>query len=480
MGKAIKWLVKHEWLALIWAGVIFLRIPNLFEPYWYGDEAIYLVIGQAINKGVSLYSQIHDNKPPLLYLTAAISGGYLFWFKFLAMVWNLATIWVFTKTAEKFFHPNKRMVITATVIFALLTTLPLLEGNIANAELFFLLPSLAAVWKLWGSRNEKDAFSGGLLLGVGALFKMPVLLEAGVWPLLWLAYHERKMWKKTAALAAGAMIPILLSLVFYYFQGSGKEYLTAAWLQNLPYLSSWKAGSGGTGIYSIKARLLILAGALAAITVGARRIEKKGAILATWAALTLFAALLSGRPYPHYLLQMAGALAVATAWAVWGKEKTRLPALGVLAAGLLFFAIFRFYVYPVGSYYINFAQWIAGRKNTADYYHAFNPAINRNYAVAKAVVERSRNKDKIFVWGDEPMIYALARRLPSGRYTVKYHIKDFEAEEETIKTLWIDQPKYIISLGHEDELPGLSTLLNTLYRLEQTIQEARIYRLSYN
>src|SRR3989338_8353573 len=173
MGKAIKWLVKHEWLALIWAGVIFLRIPNLFEPYWYGDEAIYLVIGQAINKGVSLYSQIHDNKPPLLYLTAAISGGYLFWFKFLAMVWNLATIWVFTKTA---------------------------------------------------------------------------------------------------ALAAGAMIPILLSLVFYYFQGSGKEYLTAAWLQNLPYLSSWKAGSGGTGIYSIKARLLILAGALAAITVGARRI----------------------------------------------------------------------------------------------------------------------------------------------------------------------------------------------------------------
>ncbi|MBD3279784.1 MAG: hypothetical protein GF390_03690, partial [Candidatus Pacebacteria bacterium] len=28
--------------------IAILRLPNFFEPYWYGDEAIYLTIGNAL------------------------------------------------------------------------------------------------------------------------------------------------------------------------------------------------------------------------------------------------------------------------------------------------------------------------------------------------------------------------------------------------------------------------------------------------
>ena len=77
--------MKKRWLVIVLALVVVLRIPSLFEPYWYGDEAIYLTIGQAINRGVPLYSGTHDHKPPLLYLVAAVAGNE-FWLKFAAMV----------------------------------------------------------------------------------------------------------------------------------------------------------------------------------------------------------------------------------------------------------------------------------------------------------------------------------------------------------------------------------------------------------
>src|SRR3972149_9250866 len=99
MGKAIKWLVKHEWLALIWAGVIFLRIPSLFEPFWYGDEAIYLVIGQKILGGGLMYVDIFDHKTPGIYYLAAatirILGASIWSWRFLLMIWTIASLATF-------------------------------------------------------------------------------------------------------------------------------------------------------------------------------------------------------------------------------------------------------------------------------------------------------------------------------------------------------------------------------------------------
>ncbi len=60
-------LQLNPFLLIIILLMILLRIPSLFEPYWYGDEGIYLTLGQAIRKGLLLYRDIHDNKPPLLY-----------------------------------------------------------------------------------------------------------------------------------------------------------------------------------------------------------------------------------------------------------------------------------------------------------------------------------------------------------------------------------------------------------------------------
>lgn len=148
------------WVVGILALVLVLRIPTFFEPYYYGDEMVYLTLGQGVRQGVQLYKNIHDNKPPLLYLAAAAAGN-LFWFKVILAFWSLITVAFFFKLAKVLFKSEKTVKV-ATVIFALLTTLPLLEGPTANAELFMIGPSIVAfLLLLRGNLTSKKYFLQG-------------------------------------------------------------------------------------------------------------------------------------------------------------------------------------------------------------------------------------------------------------------------------------------------------------------------------
>src|SRR3989344_6229073 len=113
------------WLFALLLLVLIFRIPTFFEPYSYGDETIYLTLGQGIKNGVPLYKGLHDNKPPLLYLTAALAGN-LFWFKAILAFWSIATIIFFWKLAQILFKDNSKAQIISTAVFALSTPLPLL------------------------------------------------------------------------------------------------------------------------------------------------------------------------------------------------------------------------------------------------------------------------------------------------------------------------------------------------------------------
>ena len=479
MKKILVWIEKNEWMLVVVSVGILLRIPSLFEPHWYGDEEIYLTIGQAINSGLKLYQQIHDNKPPLLYLMAALSNGELFWFKFCLMIWNTLAIVTMYKLARKLGFVKKKAIASAGIFMAL-TSLPFLEGNIANAEIFFLLPAMLAVIILWGKNiSLKHIFVGGLFLGIGALFKMPILLEAGVWPLYWLIFEPKRWWSKSLILAAGVLMPIGLSCVYYWWEGSLKAYLVAAWAQNLPYLSSWKASSSGDGIFSLKGRLVVLIALLAPILGLGKRLGKNLTFYLTWFVIGLFSALLSGRPYPHYLVQIIPVLSLLVPELWIGEKYGRKAAVLAIVLAVITFNAYGFYKYPVIQYYQNFLEWTWGKKDRHNYFEWFDRQVNANYGVASLVSQISFPGDRLFVWGDQPSIYALSRRLPATKYTVKYHIKDFKAEGYSISEIANSLPRVIVSYGDEDGLPGLQSVLLSRYMLVAKISNAAVFRL-YN
>ncbi len=318
----------------------------------------------------------------------------------------------------------------------------------------------------------------GLVLGCGALFKMPAILEAGIWPVIWLIYEDKEWWKKTLVLSLGIATPVAISAIYYWLAGAGKEYLIAAWAQNLPYLSSWKIASGGAGIFSLKGRVAIACILLVPVLGLTRRIGIRGTIVGLWGIITLFASLMSGRPYPHYMLQGAGALAVSWWLLGWGKRTEKIIGavviLGFVGAAL----IFKFYGYPVIGYYENFIKWAGRQKTTGEYFAWFDNQVNNNYEIASIVAGGSRPDDKLFIWGDQPVIYALAKRRSAGKYIARYHIKDFGGERATMQLLTKEPPKYVVSFGEDDQLPGFSSWLSNYYKLQNSIGQAKIYRLS--
>jgi hypothetical protein len=171
-------------------------------------------------------------------------------------------------------------------------------------------------------------------------------------------------------------------------------------------------------------------------------------------------------------------MAILMTWFFFGGRRLlKLIILAVLvAAGITYYQI-RFWGYPVISYYANFIAYISGQKTAQEYQQYFDPRVGQTYRLSEYIRLTTRPDDRIFIWGDEPYVYALAHRLPIGRYTVAYHIIDFDGRQETIKDIDGKRPQLIAVMTYEQrKFNELKTRLNTNYVLTAVIDNALVYR----
>ena len=303
------WLIKIDKfldsklpLVILLSLVVLLRLPNFFEPYWYGDEAIYLTVGQSMNAGQQLYTQIVDHKTPIIYYLARVPDQ--FNFRLLLLGWMMVSTWAFFKVSKKLLK-NHKAVMVSSIMFVLLTTLPWLEGHIPNGELFVMGFVLVGGWlmtktKLWQqlikpslTPNKPVVINNlprtigftiqtwlkekwfkkwrvtttetvilllsGLLLSLGLMTKVPGLFDVAAWGLVgWFVITNRLptprtslqdkkdfakdsliVIQKLSALVLGVLVPIIFFIVFYYALGSGPDYLNFGLLYNLHYAGNW-------------------------------------------------------------------------------------------------------------------------------------------------------------------------------------------------------------------------------------------------
>ncbi len=476
-----------NWLLGILALVLILRIPSFFEPYYYGDEMVYLTLGQGVRQGLTLYKDLYDNKPPLLYLTAAFAGN-LFWFKAILAFWNLITVVLFYKLAQKIFSKNEGVQKISTLIFAILTTIPLFEGNTVNSELFMIGFAIwAFVILLKEKVSSKNIFWAGFLFGIGTLFKVPAAFDAPVIVFYWIITKGFREWKEilkdTLILFSGFLTPIILTVIYYFFAGALKEYLTAAFLQNIGYLSSFRPGDIKKPFYIRNAPLLIraflvLAGALV-IYLFRKKLSKKFILLTLWVLFALFAITLSERPYPHYFIQILAP--VSFLFGMFFAEKTLEQSLAVLPLAAAFFVpvFYKFYFYPTGAYYLRFINFAAGKMSKEAYFDTFSKTTSRNYEIADFIAKSSTTNDRVFMWDpDSAAVYALSRRLPPEKYVVPYHVYDYSNTKDTAQALTKNPPKFII-LTAGNSYPELNFLISQKYILITQIDDANIYSRSY-
>lgn len=471
-----------NWLLGLLAIVMILRIPTFFEPYYYGDEMIYMTLGQGVRQGVTLYKDLHDNKPPLLYLTAAVAGN-LFWFKVILAFWSIVTIILFYELTKVYFRENEKMQKLSTCIFAILATLPLLEGNTVNAEPFMIAFSIVAFTILSKDNlNLKKIFLAGCLFGIAALYKIPALFDVPVIVLYWLITdykNIKSIFLKSSVLLFGFLAPIVLSVLWYQVQGIGPEYIKAAFLQNIGYLSSFRPNDVQKSFLVRNAPLLtrgvmVLFGLLV-LFITRTKLSKRFIFLSIWTLFALFAITLSERPYPHYFVQTLAPFSMLVTMLV--LEKTFEQVLVILPITISVFVpvFYKFYFYPTGSYYAKFLQFATGSISKDAYFNSFSSTNTRDRAISEFIANSTSIKDRVFMWdSNSAAVYSMSKRLPPIKYTVPYHVDDFSSRKEVAVLLSETQPKFIITTS-EKKFPEIYPLLVKKYLLIQQIGNANIY-----
>lgn len=462
---------------------IILRLPSLFDPVSYGDECIYLTLGQALNRGLVFYKDIHDNKPPLLYFMAALAQGKLFWLRLLTIVWNTINVYLIYKLGEKLLKSASAGLVAA-IFFSIFSLLP--EGRVANGEIFMIMPATLAVWlALTASKNKSWPWIlSGLSFSLAFLFKIPIAFDFVGFMLAFFIFSQNKIRdmlkafldKRIYLILLGFLLPIILSVVYYSYHGAFTPYVRSALMQNIGYLSSWQGSNNG--LYQRMGILLVIT---LMVFLLRKRIGFPFLLISLTTLYGMFGVFLSERPYPHYLMEIAPWGALMITCLLWQRHITQLLITTVLA-GLTTLGVikYNFWWYPNLPYYRNFIKYVTHQLNQEQYFRLFGgDKVINDYLVAQYIQQQTSPNDRIFIWGDGVCIYALSQRLPPGRYTVNYHIFDFNGFAETIAAINQHQPKYLIKLASESRnFADLDKVIKDFYINVATIGQALIYRRS--
>lgn len=431
-------------LAVFALGVV-LRLPTFSRPLLSDDEAIYAATGDALGRGDLLYRDVVDHKPPLIYhlyrAGFALFGPYdtqgAHALVVLAVLLTAGLLYALAAGREPGRTPERGLAAAALfLIFS--TTWHDYDALAANCELFLLVPQALAAWLVLrdleaparGARAPALHLAVGALIGVSALFKYQGLtfLGASIGMSIWWALLGRAsratVVTRAACQIAGALAPAAVYLLACRAAGNA----AAAWYWfrfNFSYV-----GAGLTGLEALArgarrtalvggAALLPYALGLGAAVSTARRLastlrrRRDGAPLADevpapsevlallWLCTSAVALSAGGRFFGHYfhlVLPPLCLLGAPLCCRLWQRGRAFRLSLAVLSAlpALLFFSL------------ATFGRTLAAKLDEGE------PPYE---AVAARIDQLTAADERIFVWGNSPQLYVLARRPMGARFS---------------------------------------------------------------
>lgn len=476
-------LKRLERKSVVWYLLFFLffffvlRLPSLIEPAWYGDEGVYQVIGLAIDHGRQLYTQIWDNKPPLLYITYALLHSDQFSIRFLSLLFGIFSLVSIFLLSRRLFTTNLATIVT-TLFFTIFFATPVLEGNIANAENFMLCPILLGAYLIYKNSTSKNSqhkknvtlFISGFLLGIAFLFKIVALFDFVAFLFFLFFEYTREIKFDTLSkyityrlsffttikeYMLGFFLPIAITILYFYLNGRLSDFITATFLGNVSYVGYHNVLFIPQGLLIVKFTLLALF--LMFLFSQRKFLPQPILFILIWLGFSVFNALFSQRPYLHYLLVALSSLSLFLGLLFDLKSsplRTRLSYLFIIVFVALF-AVIHPYTFPkFFSYYQNALKFLTNNESVNQYRDFFDNKTSRDYMISTFITKHTAQNDAVFIWGDSAQIYALSNKLPPGRYTVAYHIlQNKNGIRDTQLALTLVNPKYIITLPENGTLP---------------------------
>ena len=126
----------------------------------------------------------------------------------------------------------------------------------------------------------------------------------------------------------------------------------------------------------------------------------------------------------------------------------------ILGGGLLFLTAYimlslNFRPYSSTKYYKQFYKYATLQISKEEYENSFDTLVAENRQVAKLIKEMGVKR--MFIWGTNPLLYAQSKTIPTSRFTVSFHIKDFDDQDRTFIQIEQEAPRLIIVMTNEKE-----------------------------
>jgi 4-amino-4-deoxy-L-arabinose transferase-like glycosyltransferase len=404
--------------------VIALRAP-LFDLPLERDEGGYAYIAWRLAHGEVPYRDWFDQKPPGIFAVyraaLALPGDPRVAIRAAAALSAALSSIALLFLAQPLL--GRTAAALAAVLLGLLSADPMMQGPIANTEIF-MLPGVVAAAALFLRVVAADrtpiavCTALGISLGIACAFKQVAAVNVPFFLLAFaLCARGPRRWSRLAAftgwMALGGLLVWGPILIWLQLRGGLAAALDAALLHNLSYASALSLSQRlanlayyGARFAPSQAAAWILASA--GLVLLARRRDRFPAFtLGGWALANAAGVSASGHYFPHYFQQLLPAVACLAAATVAaergapGPSRRRVALVSALALAPLVLAALRFSAMSAGD---------AMQTIYPDNAFQSMPALAREIAAV------SEPQDTVFLFGTEPELLFDARRVSATRY----------------------------------------------------------------
>lgn len=403
---------KMRYYALLLTISVLTRLPSLFVRVVDADEAVYANTARGILKGLVLYRDVIDQKPPLIYYLYALFLSMVNDLRFvhvasIVVVW-LTAIVVYRLVGRCF---DRHSGVVAGILYAgFVSTV----GYASNTEIFMNLPLVLGIWLFFAKPQRMYMLVfAGMFVGIASLIKQQAFVAMLPLCLMIVVTRLRKGLGRClcelGALIAGAAIPFALVMLYFWRLGAAHDFVRWAYVYNMRYI----APESGILLVLAKAALLAILPTLILWWYALKRIGElrsggeerdRGAMVfgLLWLGASVYAVALGQRFYTHYFVQLIPPLVFLAAQPL-AARLSNFREMHVLRRIVFFF----FLIVPASFIAVSF-----GIKVGVGGYDCQKPSV---VWASEFVDAQTKPDDRIFVWGGALVQY-LADRPSASRF----------------------------------------------------------------
>jgi len=440
---------RQRWLIAIAGAFVLMRIPTFVEPTWYSDAGTYADIGWALNHGARLYIDVWDNKPPGIYWLSAFLAGHLP----IAIAMPLASALFTGAAAACVASIGKRVAgagvgTIAALAYVVVASLPSLDGDLFNAELFGATFVAAAIAIVVHTPRRRWLIVAGALSGLAFLFKgvfaADLIVVMGIAAVV-ADRQARIVVANAGAVLAGWTIVAAAAALALFEQGALGAAIAVLARSDVGYVATYgsQGFAGTSGAVFTAARVLAPIGAGAGVA-GAFFVRRRlaTAALAWWLGWDVASSMVSGRGFPHYVQQAEPAICVALAVAcsaLWRRYGHKEMFAAATVAAAVITCVLVLLVPPaelslahgrglpgikvdsvptslLPAYYVDGYRRLVDPSAAPAFDRLFPASLTLQSTAVTEIDSHTAPGDRIYVWGWIPWIYALSNRTPAGRF----------------------------------------------------------------